>query len=45
MTVSDAFWKSTKQANSLSFAALHLSIIVFNTNMWSEVLASFVNPI
>jgi hypothetical protein len=28
MTVSNAFWKSTKQANSLSFAALHLYLLL-----------------
>ena len=46
ITVSKAFWKSTKQANTLpSLLLQYLSIMVFRINMWSDVLAFFVNPI
>jgi hypothetical protein len=40
-----AFWMSTRQANTLpSLLLQYLSIMVFRINMWSDVLAFFVNP-
>ena len=45
MTLSNAFWKSMKQAYNLpSYVLQYLFIRHLTIKQWSEVLACFVNP-